>query len=375
MAIKDLFDDPFDDGTLIKLEIFENYVEAWLPTFIMAKRKNIGIFDLFAGSGYDKNGVPGSPIRILKQINHQLTNILKNGTTIQLYLNAFDKDKGKSKRKYEQLKLACSEYIQSHPDLNRLVQIHYFNEDCAQLFIKLLPSIKANPALVFLDQNGIKFLADKYLLELEKLKETDFLYYVSSSYFWRLGETPEFKAHVDIDLQELKEYGYERVHRSVIKQLRRRLPVNTQLKLYPFSIKKEQNIFGIIFGATHPLAVDKFLDISWKRNTVNGEANFDIDGDTEVQQLALFGAPKLKKIDQFKANIRRLVLSGEISNNSELLDFTYSEGHIPTHAKETLMKMKADGEVRYDAKFPLVTYDNVYGKTPKSINYTPTISE
>ena len=28
---------PYDAGTINKLEIFERYVEAWLPTFIMQK--------------------------------------------------------------------------------------------------------------------------------------------------------------------------------------------------------------------------------------------------------------------------------------------------------------------------------------------------
>ena len=51
-------------------------------------------------------------------------------------------------------------------------------------FDRLLPFIRAFSSLVYLDQNGIKFLADKYLLELEKTIRTDFLYFVSSSYFW-----------------------------------------------------------------------------------------------------------------------------------------------------------------------------------------------
>ncbi len=67
MPIKDIFDSPFDEGTIAKLEIFQKYFEEWLPTFIMGKfLKPIQVFDLFAGSGYDKNDVPGSPIRILK---------------------------------------------------------------------------------------------------------------------------------------------------------------------------------------------------------------------------------------------------------------------------------------------------------------------
>ncbi len=65
MAVKDLHDKPFDQGTLTKLEIFENYTQAWIPVFALTKGSQIFIVDFFDGTGYDINGIPGSPIRIL----------------------------------------------------------------------------------------------------------------------------------------------------------------------------------------------------------------------------------------------------------------------------------------------------------------------
>ena len=65
---KNLHEKPFDDTTIAKLEIFEDYAQAWIPTFVMAGDPEICIFDFFAGTGYDINGIPGSPIRILKKI-------------------------------------------------------------------------------------------------------------------------------------------------------------------------------------------------------------------------------------------------------------------------------------------------------------------
>ncbi len=35
MAAKNLHDKPFTEETITKLEIFEDYAEAWLPTFII----------------------------------------------------------------------------------------------------------------------------------------------------------------------------------------------------------------------------------------------------------------------------------------------------------------------------------------------------
>ena len=167
---------------------------------------------------------------------------------------------------------------------------------------------------------------------------------------------------------EAKQDPYKFIHRNIIDQLRKKLPLKTNLKLYPFSLKKGANIHGIIFGATHPRAVDKFLAIAWKRNEINGQANFDIDSDIAKAQISMFEGKKLTKIEQFQEDVKRKVLNEEIKNNSELLDFAYEEGHIPGHAAECLKQMKKDGEIYYEGKSPLVTYDNVH-KIKKILQY------
>ena len=273
MASKNLHDKPFDESTIAKLEIFEDYAKAWIPTFVMQGASTICIFDFFAGTGYDKNGVAGSPIRLLQKIKEQVIPIFQKKVKVILYLNEL------KRKKFELLKEACAKYIEENDHVGRAVEINFFNEDFEILFPKLLPIIKEFPSLVYLDQNGIKFLSEKYFLELEKTKQTDFLYFVSASYFWRFGGSKEFQIHLDIDMSEAKQNPYKFIHRSIIEQLKKKLPSNTKLKLYPFSLKKGANIYGIIFGASHPRAVDKFLTIAWKRNEINGEANFDIDDD------------------------------------------------------------------------------------------------
>lgn len=60
MSRKDHHEKPYDEGSLAKLEVFENYVEAWLPTFIMQEHiKEINIVDFFSGLGYDMEGTKG----------------------------------------------------------------------------------------------------------------------------------------------------------------------------------------------------------------------------------------------------------------------------------------------------------------------------
>lgn len=366
MPHKDLHDKPFDQTTKAKLEIFEDYAQAWLPTFVMRGDEAVCVFDFFAGTGYDKNGVEGSPIRILKTIKSQIQHIFQKKVKVKVFLNEWEPKK--QQNKFASLQESCNEYLNAYPEVRRAIELNLYNEDFEVLFPKFLPTIKLYPSLVYLDQNGIKFLSDKYFLELEKAPQTDFLYFVSASYFWRFGNSEEFKMHLDIDIEAAKKDPYKFIHRNVIDQLKKRLPKASTLRLYPFSLKKGANIHGIVFGASHPRAVDKFLSIAWKRNTVNGEANFDIDGDRAKAQVLLFEEAKPTKIDKFKEGLRIEILNGRLRNNLEVLNFAYESGHIGTHAAECLKEMKRNKEIDFEGVSPLITYENVY-KINRRVEY------
>lgn len=360
MPAKDHHSTPFDPETLVKLEIFEDYAQAWIPTFVMQKCRNICIFDFFAGPGKDKNGIDGSPIRILKKIKEQIGNILEKGVKIQVFLNELDKNK------FELLKLSCSNYLEENFDIKKVVTLHYYNRSCDELFDELYPFIESNPSLVYFDQNGIKHL--KHISALERTLKTDFLYFVSSSFVRRFGDTDEFKMHLNVDMQELNNQPYKFIHRTLLSEIRDTLlPPETKMRLYPFSIKKGSNIYGIIFGASHIRAVDKFLTVAWNKNQTNGEANFDIDDDSGVKQLDLFSERKLSKIESFQKLIRGKILSKEITNNLDLFPFVLEEGHIGKHASECLKEMKKNGEISYDSNSPWINYENY--KDKKRLEY------
>lgn len=369
MSYRDLHNKPFDKGTIAKLEIFENYAQAWIPTFVMQPHiSEIHIFDFFSGPGYDAENIPGSPIRILQKIDEQLGNILARKTKIVLHFNEFEPTK-KLQEKFELLKNNCEEFISSHPKFKYFLTAHYYNENAEQLFFKLLPFIKKYPSLVYLDQNGVKFISQEYLAELEKLSTTDFLYFVSSSYFKRLGGTDEFKKVLEIDLAELESEEYRNMHRLVLNKMKSRLPSNTELKLFPFTIKKNANIYGIVFGAKNYAAVEKFLDIAWKRNSVNGEADFDIDEDNSKSQLDMFEGKKMTKIEKFQQEFEKLLLQGTFPNNKAALLYTYGCGHIPKHAVDIVRQLKKKKKIDYVGVTPALNYENVFRKI-NIVNYT-----
>jgi three-Cys-motif partner protein len=362
MPTKNLHEKPFDEGTLVKLELFEDYAKEWIPTFVMSRYKEIWIFDFFAGAGYDLNGVPGSPIRILKQIKNQIGNIFQSGIKIHVCFNEFDK------KKFKQLNDSCLQYLSENPDVKRAISVYYYNEDFALLFPRTLNKICDYPSLVYLDQNGIKFLSDKYLLQLEKTKTTDFLYFISSSYFWRLGDTKGFQDNLNIDMEKAKQNPYKYIHKSILEQLRNKIPLNSELVLYPFTIKKPKGVYGIIFGAKHIRAVDKFLRTAWDRNNINGEANFDIDEDESKAQLNLFEGKKLTKKEIFAKLLREKLISGELKTNKDAYQYTLMQGHIACHAAEEIKNMKKENLLNYDTKSPLINYEQIY-KNERIITY------
>lgn len=133
MGSKDIHLEPFDKGTRTKLEIFEDYAQAWIPTFVMQPHvSEIHIFDFFAGPGYDSDNIPGSPIRIMGKINEHLGHILSKQTKIVLHFNEFEPAK-KKQSKFELLIENCSKYISQNPKFKYFLTIHFYNKNAEEL--------------------------------------------------------------------------------------------------------------------------------------------------------------------------------------------------------------------------------------------------
>jgi len=306
----------------------------------------VNIVDFFAGMGYDIQGTKGSPIRILDKINGFFDLLMQNETTINLYLNEYKNSK------YEALKKNCTEYIEKNERLNRFVKIHFHNKDFNDVYSELIVKTENCPNLYIIDQSGIKFTNQNNFNTLLKLKQTDFLFFISSSFFKRFNREDEFTRHLGINEQDLQDNPYNFIHRVVLEKYRSLIPTSSDLKIYPFSIKKNANIYGIIFGSKHILGVEKFLHIAWKNNQINGEADYDIDEDkTKTQLIFNFDNPneskKLTKIESFKANLEKHIKEKRFITNSELYYYTYENGHIAEHTNELLRELKKLKKISY----------------------------
>lgn len=336
MPVKDLHRDPFKDATITKLEIFEKYIEAWLPVFIYSKYDNsANICDFFAGTGQDINGVPGSPLRIIEVIEKYTTDIISKNFKVRVILNELDKIK------FEELSNHIVIKKQQMGDLSKFVSIELYNEDFKNLFDLTKDELQKTANLFFLDQNGIKYIGKKIIQDLEQFDRTDFMFFISSGYFIRFGEQPSFKDYFpefDIDYKNLKTTG---IHREILRNYRKMLPNESKTKLHPFSIKKGKNIHGLIFGSKHPFGVEKFLNIAWSENQINGEANFDIDDETDPQ-LRLFDK-KIKKLDKFKSDLFNYARQKKEFTNQEILEYTLDNGFPPKAANQFIREMRNEG--------------------------------
>lgn len=345
MPAKNLFRKPFDDGTKTKLTLFENYIVEWLPVFLSPNKviwPTINVFDFFAGEGYDCIGTKGSPIIILESIRKYKDFIIRKKLSVNVYLNEYDKNK------YNTLVQNLAEY----GDVN-YINIRPYNEDFQEVFKKLYPIIKANNTanLVFLDQNGIKQINNEVFGSLIKANTTDVLFFISSSLFTRFYEHESFLKHLSIDKSDIVNNNYYNIHRTIFHYYKMLIPSTIEYYLAPFSIKKNSNIYGLIFGTHHTLGIEKFLHQSWKLDKIRGEANFDIDNDNHtIGQVDMFSNKVLgpKKIDAFEKDLKNLIITQKLKTNYQVYVHSLTNGFLPKHANSILKSLKSDKIIKND---------------------------
>jgi three-Cys-motif partner protein len=331
MPTKNLFEKPFDDGTVAKLKIFRDYLKEWLPVFITnPKQKEIQIFDFFAGQGKDSNGVLGSPMIIISILNENIAQIKSTGIKIKVILNEMDD--------YFELMKANVESIAD----NSSYEVLYYNDDFSKVFHKYYASMKSTVNFMFLDQNGIKQISEDVFGKIVELKQTDFLFFISSSFIHRFGDLESFQRYLKISRQDLVDKSYYHIHRIVLNYYRSLITKGKQYFLAPFSIKKPSGIYGLIFGSNHIYGLEKFLNVCWKHDKLTGEANFDIDNERiDLYKPSLFeqfNTPKKRQV--FEKELRGNILNESLTTDVDVYHFTLNEGFLPKDANKILNELK-----------------------------------
>lgn len=344
MASKSIFNEPFDDGTLFKLKIFNDYFKEWLPVFVSANKpiwKHIQIYDLFAGMGKDIKGTLGSPLLILSELDRWKTLISENKLKVDVILNEFEE------KYYQEL----IKNIQPFKQVKEF-SIEEYNDDFKTIFDFHYDSMKTSANFLFLDQNGIKQITESVFNKIINLKQTDFLFFISSSFIKRFSEVESFQRYLKITRQDLENKSYYHIHRIVLDYYRSLIHEKTKYYLAPFSIKKPAGIYGLIFGSNHIYGLEKFLKVCWKHDQLTGEANFDIDNEKiDLSKPSLFSEYNVpKKIQVFEDELKKQILDEKLKTDLDVYNFSLEQGFLPRHANKILNHLKSQEKIDFDFK-------------------------
>lgn len=339
MTADHFHDHPFNEGTLTKLRIFELYAREWLPVFLaqlQPKWKDVHVFDFFAGPGTDSRGEPGSPVRLLRQLKSYQG--LQGWPHIHVGLHFFDADA----RKVAALRQRLSDPEIAVPGVE--VQIEPLDFAAAFAGARETLSNPESAKLIFIDQPGVSHVPDDTFRALVSFPTCDFLFFLSSSTLNRFRDHPAIKLKIE------RPEDYYHVHLAVLDYYRSLLPDPSRYFLAPFSIKKGANIYGLIFGSAHPLGMDKFLQVAWKADEINGEADFDINRENLIAGQGGLFAPT--KVTAFEERLEAAIRSGAVHDEAAVVSLCFRHGVRRRHAEPVLDRLKAEGTIECNFRVP-----------------------
>jgi three-Cys-motif partner protein len=340
---RDIHKKPFDEGTKAKLAIFRDYLKEWLPVFFAKKEiyyPQINIFDFFSGPGTDGNGNLGTPLIILEELESYIKYINAKNLIVNLYFNEYDKSK------FEIL----NNLLQEEKYKRLPVNINTANLDFKIAFENEYPNmgLKGNANLLFLDQTGVKHITEEVFRKIINLKQTDFLFFISSSTIKRFSDHPNITQHIKLDEKKVDETPYHKIHRLVLEYYKSLIPKNKEYYLAQFSLKKNAGLYGLIFGSSHPLGIEKFLNTCWNVDKERGEANFDIDEDNIIPgQFDLFsGKPQRpKKLEYFESELKKHIFNFSLKTDKDVYLFTISNGIKTQICKQIFKSLIAEKKI------------------------------
>ncbi len=274
---------------------------------------------------------------------------------------------------FNQLKENCDNELEKFSSqLKSVVNITYSNLDFEDLYPKItskLQNAETNPSLFLVDPFGT-FAIKRFLDAVLSLEYNDFLIFMPTSQIKRFYQFDEFREKLDFPEISFVNTETYQVHQTVVEQLAFHYQAqHSNFNLIPFTIQKNSNYYGIIFGAKHLRAFDKFLDIAWKLDPKDGNANYSISVDrlrSKPLQEDLFIRKPTKK-ELFREQLSHKILEKEITNNFQAYEFCIRQGHPVTQAHDILVELKKAKKIHFDGRSPKIRFQ--YYKNRQSPNF------
>ena len=332
---KDMHKSKWDNATITKLNVFEQYVNDWLNVTLNYNQDyeaydTLEIYDLFCGSGFDGTKTErGSPIRILDAVLKRN----KKGKTIRIYFN--DKDNNK----IEELKQIINEKYKNLKSEN--IELYFSSQDVSNYKIDSKKYYK----LIFLDEYGIQ--------HINKIKDflcngTDILIFISSGHVRRFLGEDSFQKYFDTTLISKKDFedksNYE-THRVISNYFKKLFPKSY---ISPFSlIKDNNNINGIIFISNHRKGQEQFLKTAWTIDKDFGEGNKNLDRDITKDKGSLFYSNIEPSEKEQKYKTILIDFLKEQRTNIEIKNFGLDNGFLPKHTNKIFKEIQNNLKCEY----------------------------
>lgn len=359
MAKKDINKQPFPEATMLKLDIFRRCFREWFPVFVHHPSiKQIFIYDMFAGSGADSEGNPGSPIILLDEArgndNQHCAALSKNNKYVAFGFNEKEKEKkvllDKAKDKFLQncaSKCSLEKCVFSNAVFSRDSSFEEIMKN--EQFGRILAN-KSYAKFVLLDQYGFSQITKDVFLKLVTSPLTDFIFFISSSFIKRFRDMEAVKAYIDTNKLDFEERKPKECHRIIADYFRNLIPADKEYYIHHFTIQKGTNYYGLIFGTSHTLGMEKFVKVCWMEDENSGESNCNIDNDYEKGSLFYDPTNTAKKL-KIKEELSLLILNGKIESNVDGLKWSLSRGCEPKIFVEVVSSLIKQKRVTIQGKF------------------------
>ncbi len=320
----------FDDATKLKLEIFRECFKEWLPVFIHSPVvEKVFIYDFFAGSGMDTQNNSGSPLILFEEAKGENEMYCSKSQPERVVFAFNEKIKTKSEELKQNVDNHVIECLKNCGRDKCVYEYHIGNYDFKEAIVRPnVESILKNSKygkFILLDQYGFKEVDSEIFKKLVTSPKTDFIFFISSSFIKRFSEHPYIKKYIETEKINFDKAEPKECHRIVADYFKTLITKASEYYLHHFSIKKGANYYGLIFGSAHTYGIEKFLKVCWEKDKLSGEASFDMYHDFQKGSL-FYTETNTNKIEAFKLDLEKKILSGEIKTNLEGLKFALGSG-------------------------------------------------
>lgn len=364
MAKKDINKLEFTEETKLKLALFRECYREWFPVFVHHQYiKHIYVYDMFAGSGKDSVGNPGSPIILFQESRgdkkQHCKSLLKEGTPqVTFAFNELEPAKKDElevnvSKEFNICKSQCTESKCPFEPFKK--SFHFGQKDFSDLINdnKHFNQILSNTQyakFILLDQYGFKQINDNVFLKLVNSPHTDFIFFIASSFIKRFKDMPAVTTYFNNDKISYDESRPQECHRVIANYFKSLIPPEKEYYLHSFTIQKGTNYYGLIFGTNHSLGMEKFVKVCWKHDKQAGESNCNIDNDFE--QGTFFYNPNNSQKKIYMRNcIESKILQSEITDNITGLNYTLKNGCEPKLFVETVKTLLNHNKIQIDGEF------------------------